>query len=642
MSLLNHLRDTIAGTAEESDQTYSLSDGTDQHARLVAPSSVRLTAEATNTGDRWMKTLVVIDWPDTADPGLLETITTHPSADVDLSIHASPRPIERGITEFEDAIRDLQTVRLGKEKNGDPSIGITDRRIHEHEEILAQLTDGSQSVFDVSVYITVRGETHPTVEQTCQRITTELAKRQLTVKSLDYMQTDGLVSGSPIADDAVGSALPSARTPMLGGALGAAFPFSTKTILEETGIIYGFHATTNAPVVVDRWRRPNGYNVLAAAKVGSGKSVTAKLLSLREIANDPESILIMIDPLEDFRSLADALDADRIVVGGTRRLNPLEIEETPANVLEATDDLDPYAQRLSSVMGFFETYFAHVDTSGNGLEKNARAVLGRAVQEAYKWRGITRNPSTHGNTSPTVKDVFHILGQMAEDASSFLEGDGETPPTQKELEKWEDRAADLRIGMRPFVGGGEYANLAGRSEIDLRDAKVTYIDLQQGEADREVALMMQLLFDAVYERAKQTTKRVILAIDEAHYLLQNAGTLDWLERAYRHSRHHDLSIHLVTQELSDFFIHEKAEVLAKESSIKVLQRLPGLTETHRTQLGLNEREADFLRQAKPGTRERGYSHALVCLEDEGHFPVKVTGLPEEMGIVDRKDESRTS
>lgn len=339
-------------------------------------------------------------------------------------------------------------------------------------------------------------------------------------------------------------------------------------------------------------------------------------------------------PTGRFRSLADALDADQIVVGGTRQLNPLEIKETPAYILETTDDLDPYAQRLSSVMGFFETYFAHVDSSGAGLDTNARAVLERAVQEAYEWRGITRDPTTHGNTSPTVQDVFHILGQMAEDASSFLGGEDETAPTQDELEKWEDRAADLRIGMRPFMGDGEYANLAGQSDIDLRDAKITYLDLQQGEADREIAQMMQLLFDTVYERAKQTIKRVILVIDEAHYLMQNAGSLDWLERAYRHSRHHDLSIHLVTQELSDFFVHEKAEVLAKESSIKILQRLPGLSDDHRQQLGLNEWEADFLRQAKPGTRERGYSHALVCVEDEGQFPVKVTGLAEEMAIVD--------
>ncbi|WP_433623517.1 VirB4 family type IV secretion system protein [Halomicrococcus sp. NG-SE-24] len=638
MSLIDRLIQTITGAA--ADQSDRLDDA-GRHARLVAPSSTQLESDATRTGERWAQTLFVVDWPTNADPGLLETITTHPSADVDLTIHAHPRPTERSITELEDAIRDLESVRLGKQKNGDPSISTTDRRIREHEAVLAQLTDGAQSIFEVAAYVTVRGDTERTVERTCQQLRTELAKRQLTVKPVDYIQIEGLVANSPIADDAVSGTIGAARTPMLSGALGASFPFSASTVIETTGVLYGFHATTDAPVVVDRWQRPNGYNVLAAAKIGSGKSVTAKLLSLREIANDSETILILLDPLEGFHDLATALDADRIIVGGTRQLNPLEIQPTPRHVLEAANDINPYGQQFSSVMDFFETYFAHIDTAGHGLDTNARAVLGRGVREAYRRQGITRDPATHANDSPTVQDVFVILGEMADDASPFFdEEDDGTAPTTVEFAKLEDRAAELRIGMRPLVGDGEYANLGGKSDIDLRDEKVTYLDLQQGEADREIALMMQLLFDAVYDRAKQTDKRMVLAIDEAHYLLQNEGSLAWLDRAYRHSRHHDLSIHLITQELSDFFVHEKAEVLAKEASIKVLQRLPGLTDESRKRLGLNEREARFLRQAKPGTRERGYSHALVCIEDEGRFPVKVNGLSEELALVD-SDSSGT-
>ncbi len=634
MSLLQTFIQSFRGTAVEREPTQSAPAETAHHARLVAPSSVKFEPNAIRSGERWATTLFVLDWPESADPGLLETITAHPSADVDLSMHARPRATEDGITEFENAIRDLETVRLGKEKNGDPSIDVTDRRLRDHREVLGQLTDGSQSVFDVTVYITIRGDTKKTVERVCQRIQTELARRQLTARVIDYEQAAGLVSASPLAKDEIGTSIPDAKTPMLGGALGASFPFSTTTVIEETGVLYGFHATTDAPVIVDRFNRPNGYNILAAAKIGSGKSVTAKLLNLREIANDPDTILILLDPLDGFRGLAETLSADRIVVGGTRQLNPLAIEPTPAAVLEATDDLDPFGQRFSSAMGFFETYFAHLDSSGGGLETTSRAVLSRALQVAYERRDITRDPATHGNKDTTVGEVFEILGEMSEDPTPFLTTEETADPTPREREKWEDAAADLRIGLRPFTGQGEYANLGGQSDIDLRDTKVTYLDLQQGEADHEIALMMQLLFDAVYERAKQSSKRVILAIDEAHYLLENEGSLDWLVRAYRHSRHHDLSIHLITQELSDFFVHEKAEVLAKESSIKILQRLPGLSDDHRRKLGLNKREAAFLRDAKPGTPERGYSHALACIEDEGHFPVKVTGLPEEMELVD--------
>jgi hypothetical protein len=639
MSLLGALLGWISAHADD-EAPNGIDDRPEQHATLVAPSSVKLEADAARTSDQWVRTLLITEWPETATPGHLDAVTTHPSADVSISIHATPRETDASITAVEDAIRDLETVRRGKQQNGDPSLGLTERRIRDHEEVLDQLTNNGQSIFDTAVYLSVQGESKEAVDQRCQQLRTELEKQQLTVRSVDYDQADGLVSASPVAHDAIGEWLPSATTPMLGDALGALFPFSASTLLEESGVRYGYHATTDAPVVVDRYQRPNGYNVLAAATLGAGKSVTAKLLNLREVANDANTRLIMIDPLEGFRSLADELGGEHVVIGGRRQLNPLEIEPTPAHVLETTQDLDPYSQRVSSVLGFLATYFAHIDSTGEGLTKQEHAVLSDAVHEAYRRQGITADPATHDNESPTILDVFTILGEMATDLPAFVESATAevTDVTAKEADRWEGRAADLRIAMRPFTGDGEFANLAGESEISLTDETVTYLDLQQGEADREVALMLQLLFDTVYERAKQTDDRVILAIDEAHYLLQSEGSLDWLERAYRHSRHHDLSVHLVTQELSDFFVHEKAEVLANESSIKILQRLPGLSEAHRKKLDLSAREAEFLRNAKPGTRERGYSHALVCVSDEGRYPVKVTALPEELAIVDPPED----
>ena len=85
-------------------------------------------------------------------------------------------------------------------------------------------------------YLSVQGESKEAVDQRCQQLRTELEKQQLTVRSVDYDQADGLVSASPVAHDAIGEWLPSATTPMLGDALGALFPFSASTLLEESGV----------------------------------------------------------------------------------------------------------------------------------------------------------------------------------------------------------------------------------------------------------------------------------------------------------------------------------------------------------------------------------------------------------------------
>ncbi|SEP19702.1 hypothetical protein SAMN04487948_12046 [Halogranum amylolyticum] len=623
-------------TSLESNDTDGAEDHDRVHAQNVAPSSIKLESDITRTGERWAKTLFFADFPAAATPGLLDMLTTHPSADIDISIHASPRESEQAIKQFERAITDLDATRREKEQRGGASLGATQRRLQDHKEVLAQLTDGSQRVFEVAVYLTIRGNTKKEVQETTNRLQSELMKKRLVTKSVDYTQDDGLVSNSPIAKDTLEQ-----TTPMLGKAAGALFPFSASTLIEESGVLVGYHATTDAPVVMDRFDRENGYNILTAAKIGSGKSFGTKLLNLRQLAKDPDTILIMIDPLEGFRSLSDALDGEHIVVGGTRGLNPLEIKQTPTHVLRDAPDIDPFSQRFSSVMGFFDTFFAHV---GNGLDKKERAVLGTTVREAYRRNGITADPSTHGNASPTIRDVIGILAEIADDAAGFLDSvDTEAAdPTELEVEKWQERAADLRMAMRPFMGNGEFSNLAGETEVNISDEKVVYLDLQQGEADREIALMMQLLFDNVYQRAKETDKRVILAVDEAHYLMEHEGSLQWLDRATRHSRHYDLSIHLVTQELKDFFIHPRAETIANNCSMKILYRLPGLSEENCAKLGLTSREAEFIRNAKPGDRDRGYSHALVSVEDEGTYPVKVTALEEEAQLIESSETKKSS
>jgi hypothetical protein len=90
------------------------------------------------------------------------------------------------------------------------------------------------------------------------------------------------------------------------------------------------------------------------------------------------------------------------------------------------------------------------------------------------------------------------------------------------------------IDLRPFFReGGDLPNLAEPTEFDIA-SDVVYLDLHQEEGTRgrsETSLMMQVLFNAVYERAKQTDKRVVFAIDEAHYIMNDATSLGFFETA---------------------------------------------------------------------------------------------------------------
>jgi hypothetical protein len=159
-----------------------------------------------------------------------------------------------------------------------------------------------------------------------------------------------------------------------------------------------------------------------------------------------------------------------------------------------------------------------------------------------------------------------------------------------------------------------------------------------------------LVLRAVYERAKQTEKKVIFAIDEAHYLMQNEASLSFLERATRHARHYDLSIQLITQTVDEFFtraetdeLGQKSKAIADNCALKIFHHVEGLTDSNAQEwLSLSPPEAEFIRNAKPGSDEYGYSQALIEVGEAGRYPINVSALPEEKSLIASASANRSS
>jgi len=131
---------------------------------------------------------------------------------------------------------------------------------------------------------------------------------------------------------------------------------------------------------------------------------------------------------------------------------------------------------------------------------------------------------------------------------------------------------------------------------------------------------MQVVFNAVYERAKATEKKVVFVIDEAHYLMADATSLGFLETAVRHSRHYDISLQFVTQTGGEFTLTPEAKTIADLCSIVQIHRVAEEAEKLATWFGLSERETNWVRTAKAGNEEDGYSEALLGIDEEGWFP----------------------
>ena len=624
----NDESNTPSDTVLEDKRHANLPDTGRFHKDLVAPAGIHEESTKAKVGNHHIKTFFINGWPDEPKIGFLNEVLMDLPVQNDISLHVSPFDSELILKQLGKKVEQTQAKLQGA--NG--GLLSSQRKYDDFEEtrdIYQALKETDTELFDVGMYVTIRGET----EDELQAATDELLKQMRSAPALlkptplTNRQLDGMQSISPVAEDPIGY-----KTEMMGGALGAMMPFSSKSIVESKGVDFGIHAGNGSPVIVDRWSRENGYNQLTAGKIGSGKSFSTKLNMLRSYASRDDVILFMLDPVGGFDSICTALGGEKITVGGRLGLNPMDIKPTPEKILNRAADMDPYSMKKSNVMDFFEMYFHQ-----RGVElENSRGILEQAIEIAYQQEDITRDIKTHSNESPTVKDVIKIIEGMAENADKYADADSDKLRTNIEAE-----AARLITGFTQFKKGGQYENLAGESDLDLRGNDVTYFDLSQQEGSGEVGLMMQLLFAEVYQIAKESDKKVMFVIDEAHYLMKDAKSLDFLDKAVRHSRHLDLSINFVTQKIEDFFSHERSESIAQNCSIRLFQRTEsGLTQNIAKTLNLNSPEQNYIRTAQAGSGELGYSEALIGVGDYGYVPVQVVASDLEAAIIDYEPDEQ--
>lgn len=195
---------------------------------------------------------------------------------------------------------------------------------------------------------------------------------------------------------------------------------------------------------------------------------------------------------------------------------------------------------------------------------------------------------------------------------------------------------ELLADLRPsFHYVGDLSNLAEPTAFEL-NADVIYLDLHQQEGaggDTETELMMQILFNTVYERAKRTPKNVLFVIDEAYYLMSNSASLDFLETTVRNSRYYDLPLHFVTQTGGEFALTPEARTIANLCSMIMLHRVDEAADQLAEWFDLSEREVNWVRTAKAGDETAGYSEALLGVDEEGWYPVRIRASGAETQVI---------
>jgi hypothetical protein len=612
---------------EEGHSTLDVPNTDRKHRDMIAPTTFIEEESYSRSGDDYVEVLFVLDWPDEPDPMFLEEILYQTPINTDISIHVSPREKNKAIDELDKQL---------EKANAQAGSGVTatsqqarQRRLQNTQRVYDALTQGDANLHEISMYLTVRADDPEDLRLAVEQMVRKLRTNSIAPEILRNKQREGMQSASPVGRDIVGY-----KNPALSGAVGAMYPFSTTTVREPGGVDVGVHAINNSPVTIKRYARDNGYNQITAGKIGSGKTFGTLLEILRnKAAYGDDLVVYMLDPLNGFKPILELLGGEEVLVGGRVSINPMKITETPPEVFENIPDLDPYSEKKAQLMDFFEMYF---ELQGRELG-DSRDILGLAIEETYAEKGITKNPETHSNKSPNISHLIDVLRDMEASPAEFA---GVEDPEESELvNQIQTHASRLVLALGEFDEGGQYENLAQESDLDLEDEDIVYFNLSQQEGTGGLGLMMHLLLSEVYEQAKERPEKIMFCIDEAHYIMSDAKSLDFLEQAVRHSRHYDMGINFITQTLEEFFAHEQSEAIAQQCSMRRLHRIEsGLTEDIMDTLNLNQSHVNFIQDAEPGSPETGYSEALYGVDEYGYVPIRIYPSDFELETISEAED----
>lgn len=628
------------GDEAEGDTAEYLTDVSDQLSTFIASDGITWHDNYVELGgDTCAKTYMVTEWPYEARSHFMYSLYRAPEIKFNSTLHYNPSDRSDALDKLNSYQATLADKVEGEFSEYIPNTESIAETLGHLREMKRRIDNEGRRLYEVSIYITVYADSKDQLEAVDRQIKEIMeAQANFSLEPTDNYPDKGILSTSPLGLNAMADVRETATQLVDDRAAAMTFPFVKDTVLEEGGTMMGYNEANRTPVLMDIYDRNNGYNKLVIGAIGSGKSFSEGQYLLRHYNHNPSDNIVIIDPMGGFRGVTTALDAEHIVVNGSSTINPLHIEPTPREAIEAADgDLNPYRMKIEEVRWFFQQFFS---LQGKQLEGGEWAPFNEALTKAYRDAGITEDPATHDNDSPIIEDIRENLNHIAENPEQYAE-----TSTQKELSRWQEAATELRMTMNPFREGGEFYNLNGENQFNFDDTTNTYLDMSPLDANESgTDLMMRLLFSLLYQQVKNSSRRSIIAIDEAHKIIGEGdnGAADHWQEVFRHSRHHDLSIHLLSQSFEDFFqteegdgANEAAKTMAEQCAVRRIHKVENVNRKLASDaLDLTDDHCQYIENAVPGQEGRGYTTALLDVNDVGRIGLRIEATKTEVSIVD--------
>ncbi len=509
-----------SSTEEEEDDFFEIKD-------IIAPSFIEEKQGELKIGEKTSRSFFVFSYPHYLTSGwLISIINLNAPMDIAFFIHAVDttqvlKKLRKKLTEVQAEIMENEDKGMVR----DPALETAHQDL---EDLRNRLQSAQERMFQFGFYITIYGETEKDLEDTETVLRSILESKVVYLKSALFQQKSGFISTSPYGRDVLQT-----HSPMNTEPLSSIFPFISSELSSNDGILYGINKHNNSLVLFDRFDLENP-NEVVFGTAGSGKSYLVKLALLRSLMTGTEAIVI--DPENEYKTLAEAAGGSfyDISLGSDNHINPFDIPvpkegETAEEVLRTN---------TINLVGLLRIMLG-------GLTPEEDAIIDQAIIATYAAKDITADsdPDTWEEKVPLFSDLEEVLESM-------------------------EGTRSLILRLRKF-SRGTYAKFFNQYSNVKLEGNLSVFGIRNLEEELRTMAMF-IIMRYIWKAVTSATKKRILVVDEAWWMMQTEDGASFLFGLVKRSRKYWLGVTTITQDVADFMKSEYGKPIVTNSALKIL------------------------------------------------------------------------
>jgi hypothetical protein len=551
--------------------------------------------------DSFIQSYMISEFPQIIYPNWLYDLVNYGEPIV-ISQFIKPLDYQKALSGLRNRITNLSSQFYEKADKGKMHTVDLEQAIADARSIEDSIVRGVEKLYSMSMYLKLSQKSLAKLLKSDKALKDLTYAKQIKLHQLVYKQKQGLETFLPNVNDSVGE-----EFYLTSSNVSSSLPFTTATLNDPDGIFYGI-TLGGEKIRFDRFSKSSkNYNGIIFATSGAGKSFVAKLEAYRSLFRGIN--VYVIDPEGEFKTLCDYVGGTNIDINpeSKTKVNPLQFFSSD------TDTKEVMRTHLGVVKGLLKIWLSE--------EAYNRGIVSKAVNETYASKGILLDdPNTYSKKPPTISDLIKIFKKQGEEGKRI--------------------AVELLEYSRKGEMGDLYDNQS-TNDVDFNSPMVVFNIQKVPEQEKHASIFY--LSNFIWQKVLSNRNRKILIIDEAHLLLKDESSANFMENLVRRGRKYNLGVISISQDVDDFLKSLQGSVIAKNADTALIlaqkkQSIPSLAKA----FDLSDIEQDYITRLTKGQALfiKGNTHSHMFVYATPHERKLFSSNAEDLAKLDeqRKNE----